>query len=129
MIVVDTHALVMWVSEPRRLSRAAARALDRADRVGVPDIVLWELAMLFERKRLSVEDDDVEGWLDDVVAQTRVELLPVTPAIAVRSTRLSAKFHGDPADRLIAATAAVHGAPLVSADEKLRAFTGIEVVW
>jgi len=56
-------------------------------------------------------------------------LLPVTPAIAVRSTRLSQRFHGDPADRLIAAAAMVHGAVLVSSDQKLRDFGGIEVIW
>ncbi len=129
MIVVDTHAFLFWLSEPRRLSRPAARALARADRIGVPDIVLWELAMLFERGRITLATGDVEAWLDDAVAQPRVELLPVTPAIAVRSTRLSARFHGDPADRLIAATAIVEGAPLVSADEKLRAFAAIDVIW
>ncbi|WP_374101352.1 PIN domain-containing protein [Pseudanabaena sp. lw0831] len=56
-------------------------------------------------------------------------LLPLTPEIAVRSTRLPRGFHGDPSDRLIVASSLVHKAPLVSKDEKIRQCSYLQLIW
>ena len=47
-------------------------------------------------------------------------------AVTAQSTMFT---HGDPADRLIGATAIVHRAPLLTIDEKLRAVPGLETIW
>jgi len=84
--------------------------------------------MLVERGRLEL-NREVGDWLSDAVALDGIEVLPITAEIAVRSTRLSATFHRDPADQLIVATAVVHGAALVTRDERLRDFAGVRTVW
>ena len=48
MIVLDTHAWVWWLTQPEKLGKKAARAIDKADRVGVPAICAWEVAMKAE---------------------------------------------------------------------------------
>jgi PIN domain nuclease of toxin-antitoxin system len=58
-----------------------------------------------------------------------VRLAPLTPAIAVLSTRLPGALHGDPADRMIAATALAHGARLVTKDKRLAAYPHVRTVW
>ena len=68
-------------------------------------------------------------WLSDALDLDGVELLPLTPDIAVRSTGLGRGAPADPADRLIVATALVHGAPLVTRDERIHGFGGVTTVW
>ena len=72
---------------------------------------------------------DVQIWLDLALQHQNVQLLPLTPEIAVRSTRLPKGFHGDPSDRLIVASSLVHKAPLVSKDEKIQQCSYLQVIW
>jgi PIN domain nuclease of toxin-antitoxin system len=55
-------------------------------------------------------------------------LLPLTPAVAVKATELG-KFHGDPADRLIVATAILESAALVTRDRRIRDYAGVTTIW
>jgi PIN domain nuclease of toxin-antitoxin system len=125
VIVVDTHVLLWWLSSPRKLSRAAARSLKSARRVGVAAITPWEIAMLVTKDRITLDRSPLE-WIRDALDTPRVELLPLTPAIAVHAARFPP---GDPADRIIAATAVVEGVALVSADERIAALAGVEIIW
>lgn len=84
--------------------------------------------MLTQRRRL-VLDREVQDWLSDALALDGVELLPLTPDVAIRSTRLGRGALADPADQLIVATALVHGAPLVTRDERIRGFGGVTTLW
>lgn len=128
MIVLDTHVLLWWLSEPKKLSKPAARALKNAKAVGVPAINTWEVAMLVAKGRIELDRPALE-WLHAALQEPRIELIPLTPAIAVQSTRLGAGFHGDPADAMIVATAMVAGAPLLSRDERILGFGGVEAIW
>ncbi len=127
MVVLDTHAFVWWVAKPTHLAAGARRAIAASSRRGVAAISLWEVAMLVERGRLKL-DRDVGDWLSDAVAEEGVEVLELSPEIAVRSTRLARSFHGDPADQLIVATAMVHGCPLVTRDERIARFAGVRTI-
>lgn len=84
--------------------------------------------MLVERRRLEL-DRSVMDWLSDALDLDGVEVLPLTIDIAVRSTRLGREAPADPADRLIVATALMHGAPLVTRDERIRTFAGVTTIW
>lgn len=128
MIVLDTHVLLWWLSEPRKLSKAATRALEATKTVGVLAISTWEIAVLAAKGRIEL-DRPVLEWLQTALQEPRVELLPLTPAIAVQATRLGAGFPGDPADGIIVATALVEAAPLVTKDQKILDFTGVETIW
>ena len=87
-----------------------------------------ELAMLVAHGRMALSVD-TRQWLDLVGQIEAVEFVPVDNAIAIDSVELPGEFHKDPADRLIVATARKLGAPLVTADEKIRAYPHLRTIW
>ena len=132
MILLDTHALIWWVSEPTRVPEKARRLIDAAvaagTPVGVSAISLWEVAMLVARDRLAFTMP-ADLWISQVEALPFLTFLPVDNRIAVRSVHLVDFPNRDPADRIIAATALGLGATLVTADSSLRAFHALKTVW
>ena len=127
IVVADTHAWLWWVADRSKLSRAAKRALARADRIAVSPISAWEIAMLVLRGRLRL-DTEVRAWVTAAVEADRVELAPLTADVAVTAASLSA-LHADPADRIIVATALENRAPLVTRDAAIAASKTVKCVW
>ena len=130
MIVLDTQALIYDALTPARLSARARKAIALAftDReLACSDISLWEIATLIARKRLDPVID-ARQFLDDIIAARHVRVLPITAEIAVLS-RSDMFSHGDPADRLIAATALLHRAPLITSDARLRKLKEVATIW
>lgn len=130
MIVLDTHALIYDALTPARLSTRARKAIALAhtDReLACSDISLWEIAILIARKRLNPVID-ARQFLDDMIAARHVRVLPITAEIAVLS-QSDIFSHGDPADRLIAATARLHRAALITSDAKLRKLKEVTTIW
>ena len=115
--MLDSHAVHWWSAEPGRISRTATKALNEADELAVAAISWFELGWLAEHERIAVTIP-IRSWLDQLAAQVRT--LPLTPAIAATAVALPSSFPGDPADRLIYATAIEHGLRLVTKDRKLR---------
>ncbi len=132
MIVLDTHTLVWWASgDNGQLSVAAAQAIDAempGGQIMVSSISAWELAMLVARGRVALSMD-VGQWLSVVSQVEVVNFVPVDNDIAVKSIELPGEFHKDPADRIIVATARKLGAPVVTADEKIRAYPHVRTIW
>lgn len=128
MIVLDTHVLVWWVASRSKVSARARKAIDKDLNRAVCDITLWEIAKLESLHRLKL-DRDLDVWLDQAVDAAGVRVIGIDSAIAARSTRIAANFHGDPADQLIVATAIELGATLVTADENLRASAAVKTIW
>lgn len=131
MIVLDTHAWLWLGLEPRRLSSTATSAIRRAANAGglaIASITLWEVAMMIAGGRV-VPQGTPEAWLAALVERSGVTIKEITPAVAALATHLPGDFPGDPADRLIAATARVEGAPLVSRDQRMRASRMVETIW
>lgn len=131
-IICDTHIPLFWANAPSRLSRSAAAALEkgRQDRqLAIADISLWEIALLHERGLLLLPNDvPAVQYLSRLLQALSLNVLPITAEIAVLS-RSPLFQHGDPADRLIAATA-LHGRwPLITADEKLRDLPALQCIW
>ena len=118
MIVLDTHVWVWWSTVSKNLSPKSRRRIDRAERVVIPAIALWEVAMLVEKGRLRF-DRPVLTWVRQALLIPGVEVADLTPEIAVRASGLGARFPGDPADRMIVATALESRAPLATKDERL----------
>ena len=116
-VLLDTHALQWWSAEPRRLSRSATKALEEADELAVAAISWFELAWLARHERISVSIP-VRSWLEQLARQVRT--VGITPAIADTAVALPSRFPGDPADRLIFATAIERGWRLVTKDQRLR---------
>jgi PIN domain nuclease of toxin-antitoxin system len=128
VIVLDTHAWVWWLTKPAKLGKKAARAIDKATGLGVPAICVWEIAMKAEAQKLRF-DRPYDVWLDEaLVSDSRIELLPLIPRISVLAVRVSWD-HADPADRMIVATAQVHDAALVTADERIQESGLVRCIW
>jgi len=123
-VLMDTHVLVWLVVGDGRLRPAARRRIEAAaqeQQLWVSAITPWEIGMLVAKGRL-VLNRDVMDWLHAALALPGIRLAPLAPALAVASTRLPGELHGDPADRLIVATARQLGATLVTADLALLAY-------
>lgn len=122
LLVLDTHVW-LWAVEGMRdvMSETALDAIAEASvqgRVGVAAISVWEVAMLEARGRISLSRP-VEDWVQAALQAPGVRLLDLSPAIAVESTRLPGTLHGDPADRIIVASARVAGGALATRDRAL----------
>ena len=131
MIVLDTHALVWWVSGDGALSKKAKTAIAReldGGQIVISAISAWEIAMLVEREKL-VLSMDVGSWLATASEIEAVRFMPVDSEIGVKSVELPGEFHKDPADRMIVATARRLAAPLVTRDEKIRAYPHVKTIW
>lgn len=115
--MLDSHVLHWWSAEPHKLSPTAAREVEGADELAVASISWFELAWLAENERIVVSVP-VRSWLDDLAGDVRTVAL--TPAVAATAVALPSSFPGDPADRLIYATAVEHGWRLVTKDRRLR---------
>jgi PIN domain nuclease of toxin-antitoxin system len=118
VILIDTHILVWWTSNPERLRRSHYEILRSDERFAVSVISCWEVAKLVQHGRLEL-DRPVLDWIASALAQHDLELLPLTPTIALESTKLPDPFHRDPADQIIVATARIHEIPLLTEDSKI----------
>lgn len=131
MIVLDTHALIWWVTGDALLSKKAKTAINKEMADGeiiISSITAWEIAMLVERERLFLSMD-VSRWLATVAEIDNVHFVPVDVEIALKSVDLPGVFHKDPADRMIVATARKLAAPLVTKDEKIQAYAHVKTIW
>ena len=119
MIVLDTHVLLWADNADRQLGRKTRALIERmwtSDKVAVPAISFWEVGLLHARRRLQLPVA-IGDWRDAILTAGVIEL-PLDGTVAVRALDL-AGLHDDPADRFIVATALIHGATLVTADERL----------
>ena len=128
MIVLDTHAWIWWVSAPDALSRPARRGIEAARYIGVPAICCMEVATLVSRGRIELDRPTLR-WLEDALDEPHIDLLPLTPAVAAVAADLGPGFPGDPADRLIAATALLQSATLVTKDQRIRSCERVRTLW
>ncbi len=131
MIVLDTHALIWWISDPDRLSAKAKSAISKAKTqksIYVSSISVWEIAMLVKKGRLKLKYE-VNEWLRKIEALPFVKFWPVTNKIAFDSVFLSGNPPADPADRIIISTAINLDYPLISADKKIRRYPKLKIVW
>lgn len=119
LILLDTHVWVWLMLGDDRLGRANRRMLEKAvpdGRLRVSAISVWEVAMLEAKGRLTLASD-CESWVREALAAPGIRLAELTPHIAISGTRLPGGFHGDPADRMLVATARESEAVLLTADQ------------
>jgi len=130
-ILLDTHALIWWVASPRELSARASRAIRTAaaqHALIASAISVFEITTACRRGRLQFTVP-VDTWLDALQSLPELRIEPVTDRIARMAGTFDDAAPGDPADRIIAATAMTCRARLVSADQRLRKWKQVRTVW
>jgi PIN domain nuclease of toxin-antitoxin system len=131
MILLDTCAIIWDALAPGQLSNKAQDAISKADEQNaliISDISLWEVAMLIERGRLKTSES-ANRLLSLFLASRSVAVKAISPEIAELSVSFGPQLNKDPADRIIAATAIVNNARLVTADQNLIANPMVDTVW
>lgn len=124
MIVIDTHVFVWLVQGDPRLGAVAQDVIATARRTNgasIPTIMSWEMAMLADRERLALRME-TGLWFTHVVATGGFRWIALTPEIGIDAGTLPGAIHGDPADRLMIATARHLACPILTADEKILAY-------
>jgi PIN domain nuclease of toxin-antitoxin system len=122
LLLLDTHCWI-WAQLGllQNLSRAALQSIKNAEREGnlrISVISVWELAMLEQRRRIALPMN-VRTWVEQALSKPGISVAPLTSEIAIESVNLPGDLHGDPADRMLVATARVLGATLLTKDAQL----------
>lgn len=127
-VLLDTHVVHWWSAEPQRISAPAREVLEDASELAVAAVSWYELSWLARHSRIVV-NVPVQSWLRGLAGQLRT--IGITPAIADTAVTLPSSFPGDPADRMIYATAIEHGLRLVTKDQAIRDHdpSGLLAVW
>jgi PIN domain nuclease of toxin-antitoxin system len=131
MIVLDTHALIWWLSDAGHLSTKARRVIEegaKEKRLLVSSISVWETALLVTKGRLTLSLPFAD-WLRHAEALPFLTFIPVDNAIAARSVSLPDPLHPDPADRIIVATTLQTSGQLVTRDQKLHDYPHVTTIW
>ena len=120
-IVLDTHVWIWAMSGNPILEKKFSHVFKKAltgEGVLISAMSVWEIGMLVDKNRIDIELD-VSDWVNLALDEPGLQLCPVTPRIAIQSTRLPGEIHGDPVDRLLIATAHEENAVLVTCDKKI----------
>jgi PIN domain nuclease of toxin-antitoxin system len=129
MIVLDTHIWVWWVHGDSQLAERQMEVIveNESDVIGISAISCWEIAKLVEYERL-VLPCPLSEWFDQALTYPGMQLLELSPEIAIQSTQLPGTFHRDPADQIIVATARIYACPLVTSDRKILSYSYVETI-
>ena len=123
-MVVDTHVVLRFVDAPGRVGRRAVKILDRAlhgRALGIAAVSFWELAMLTRKARIRMQVSP--AVLRERLLAQGVREYSLDGAMGIVAGELPG-LGGDPADRMIVATAMALDATLVTADESLLEWSG-----
>lgn len=129
MIVLDTHVWVWHVQGDKRLPDALAEIirLNEKTGLGVSSFSIWEVAKIVERGKLNLFVE-IDEWFATAIDYPGIQILLITPQIAVESTRLPGNFHKDPADQIIVATSRIYDCPLITVDREILEYPHVKLL-
>ena len=126
-ILLDTHVWIWSHLDPDRIgTRLTQHILDSANELWLSPISLWEFLVLVEKRRLAIPEDPGD-WIAAALAEAPMQEAPLNHEVALASRTIKLG-HEDPADRFLAATAAVYDLALATADERLLAGKGFRTL-
>jgi PIN domain nuclease of toxin-antitoxin system len=129
--VIDTHVWIWWNMHPQKLS-AKVRSLlstpSRYEELLLSAISPWEFSKLLEKERIGISCNP-EEWIAEALDMPKLRLVPLTPAIAYRSTSLPQPFNDDPADQIIVATAREENATILTKDKTIQKYEHVRTYW
>jgi PIN domain nuclease of toxin-antitoxin system len=121
-VLLDTHVWVWWLTPHSPLSRRERVALDALGErreLCLSAISLWEAQMLHHKGRLELPIAFAD-WLEQAADERMLSVVPLDTGVVLALDALPKSFHGDPADRLIVATARSRRLPLATHDAAIR---------
>jgi PIN domain nuclease of toxin-antitoxin system len=121
-LLLDTHIWLWWLTPESPLTRSERVALDEAAERGdvcLSAISMWEAQVLHAKQRLVLPLPFAD-WLTRATDDRILSVLPLDRDVVIALDALPSTFHGDPADRLIVATARAHALPLATRDAAIR---------
>ena len=128
MILLDTCVLLWLVSDLEQLSEKAITTISKnKESIYVSAISAFEIAIKVEKKKLKLPKKAQE-WFDLALRLHGIKELSITSDILIKSVQLQ-QHHADPADRIIIATASQHRLTLITPDEHIKKYHGVDVVW
>jgi len=120
-LLLDTHVIIRWMRDSKKLSKQQVRALDEAERRAEPVTLsamsLLEVAVLTSQGRVKLKTS-LQEFFEDLQSNPVFRVLPVTYEIAQEVGSMGSTLR-DPADRAIVATARVHRLRLVTSDQRI----------
>jgi PIN domain nuclease of toxin-antitoxin system len=128
--LLDTHIWIWWNSRPEALPKQVRRILDNPKggaQFLLSVISVWEFCKLLEKGRLGISIAP-EEWIEQALDQPGLTLEPLSPAIALESTRLPGAFHPDPADQIIVATARQLDATILTCDRRILDYSHVRSI-
>lgn len=122
VILLDTCALIWWTLDPKKLSSKATEACQKMERNEgiISSISIWEIGIKIKNNKLDI-GMSIEKYTELLSMLGYLKIIPVDEKIWMRNLSLNWK-HLDPADRTIVATAMIHRASIVTADEQIQHF-------
>lgn len=123
-ILLDTHTWIWLFSGSQELSQTTIDKINKAgkqSKVFISAISVWELSMLVAKNRINLSKP-IHQWVKESFNQPGVNLALLTPEVAIESSFLPGDFHGDPADRIIVATARIKDLILLTRDKKILSY-------
>ena len=126
-IVLDTHVLLWALLQPEELSEEVRHTINVAQEnleLFLSSISLWEMAMLKFKKRINIYEP-MKDFLESITNINGLSIKDISPDVAAESILLMDNFHGDPADRIIVATAKCYGATLLTRDQKILTWANL----
>ena len=124
-LLLDTHCWLWIQSGGGEFSRSVVAEIEDAGQRGIlliSAMSVWELSMLATKGRVTLRMPLLE-WVREALKTPGLSLVPLSPEIAVESTQLPGRFHGDPADRIIVASARYTGATLLTRDRGILSYS------
>jgi PIN domain nuclease of toxin-antitoxin system len=129
MIILDTHIWVWWVHDAPELPILYRTIIEQHETIGIGISIIscWEIAKLVEKGRLRLPYS-IDRWFALALGYPGIQLIPLSPEIAIESTRLPPPFHNDPADQIIVATARTYACSLLTVDTKIRNYAHVQLL-
>ena len=122
-LLLDTCALI-WTFSGVELDADVQAAIAESAESGtlhLSPISAWEIGMLVAKERLALSIP-VQDWIDRAFSNPGVRTAPTSPAVFAAASFLPGSLHGDPADRILIATARANGLTLVTRDGRILSY-------
>lgn len=120
-LLLDTHAWLWLANGDSTLRKTHRELINQASLDGtlyISAISSWEICMLEKKERIILSCPSLE-WINHSITLANMQIIPISPEVAAESCHLPGRLHEDPADRLIVASARVHGLTLLTRDQKI----------